>query len=60
MLAGIAILLIAILAVPAIRDAFHFDAPHFLDLMLAGGVGAFSILWFEIFKLSKRSLSFEK
>lgn len=27
---------------------------------LAGGVGVFSRLWFEVLKLSKRSLSFEK
>jgi Ca2+-transporting ATPase len=54
-LAGAGILLVLVLAVPALRDLFRFSRLHANDLALCLGAGVSSIVWFEAFKLLRRA-----
>ena len=42
-----------VIFVPFSRDLFRFSVLHPIDLAVCGGAAAFSILWFEAFKLWK-------
>ena len=42
-----------ILNVPFLRNLFHFNALHLVDIILCAGAGLISILWFELLKLSR-------
>jgi P-type Ca2+ transporter type 2C len=58
-LGGAVGLLALLLAVPGVRDLFGFSKLHTVDLALCLGAGAFSIAWFEGFKVfrARKSLS---
>ncbi|HLN80575.1 MAG TPA: cation-translocating P-type ATPase, partial [Thermoanaerobaculia bacterium] len=58
-LGGAAGLLALLLAVPGVRDLFGFSKLHPVDLALCLAAGAFSIAWFELFKMfrARKSLS---
>lgn len=42
-----------VIFVPFLRDLFRFSVLHLIDLAVCAGAAAFSILWFEAFKLWK-------
>jgi Ca2+-transporting ATPase len=48
---GTLLFLILALAVPALRNLFRFSPFHPIDLATGFGVGAVSVLWFEILKV---------
>jgi Ca2+-transporting ATPase len=51
-LSGATVGMSLIVSVPFLRTLFHFSALHPMDLILCIAVGAMSILWFEILKLT--------
>jgi Ca2+-transporting ATPase len=53
--AGAGLLLVLVLAVPALRDLFRFSRLHPNDLALCLGAGVSSIAWFEAFKFLRRA-----
>ena len=52
---GAAATLAATLAVPAVRDLFRFAPLSLRSLLTSIGAGAASVLWFEIWKVLRRS-----
>jgi Ca2+-transporting ATPase len=44
-------LLVVLLAVPAVRDAFHFGQISWTDGLIAFGAGFIGVVWFEIYKV---------
>jgi Ca2+-transporting ATPase len=54
---GTILLLSALLVVPSLRDFFHLALPPWHLLVLSAGVGALSVLWFEIVKWNDRRRS---
>jgi P-type Ca2+ transporter type 2C len=52
---GTIVLLGLALYVPALRDLFHFAKLSPVDLLIAVGAGALSVIWFEALKLIQRS-----
>lgn len=57
-LGGAVAFLALILSVPALRDLFRFSKLHVNDLAICLAAGAFSILWFEAFKIFHRKKAF--
>lgn len=53
--AGTILMLAVVLEFPVARRLFHFAPLHPVDLLLSIGVGLLCVLWFELFKLSRRS-----
>jgi Ca2+-transporting ATPase len=49
--------LAVVLYVPSLRSLFRFSILHPIDVMLCLSAGVFSIVWFEILKMMKRSHS---
>ena len=54
MLGAVAATLALVLSLPFLRQVFHFAAVSIADVALAFIAAAFSLLWFEIFKLFKK------
>ncbi len=54
---GTILLLSALLVLPTLRDFFHLALPPWHFLLLSAGVGALSVLWFEIVKWNDRRRS---
>lgn len=53
---GALAVLAVVLYVPLARDLFRFSRLHQLDLVICFVAGVFSILWFEVLKIFRRSL----
>jgi Ca2+-transporting ATPase len=51
MLGAVAALLVLLLAVPGVRDAFHFGAADPVELLGAFAAGAVGVAWFEVWKV---------
>jgi Ca2+-transporting ATPase len=49
-IAGIAVMLSAVLLIPKVMNLFHFSALHYDDITICFLCGILSISWFEIFK----------
>jgi Ca2+-transporting ATPase len=43
-----------VIYVPWLRDLFHFEMLHFVDVLVCIGAGAVSVLWFEVVKYFSR------
>ncbi len=56
-LAGTVILLPVIMFVPFARDLFHFAPPHVPDLLMSLGTGMLSVVWFDLLKIRRPSLT---
>jgi Ca2+-transporting ATPase len=54
-LGGAIMFLAIVLYVPFVKDLFHFSTLHFIDLVICLMAGIISILWFEGFKIWRRS-----
>ncbi|MCU0653296.1 MAG: cation-translocating P-type ATPase [Candidatus Pacebacteria bacterium] len=55
MLGTVALTLALVLSVPFLRQVFHFAPITFVDVALSFAVAFASLLWFEIFKLFRKS-----
>jgi Ca2+-transporting ATPase len=53
-LAGALFFLAIILYIPFLKKLFHFSTLHLIDLAISLAAGAFSIIWFEGFKIIHR------
>jgi P-type Ca2+ transporter type 2C len=49
-LGGATAFLTLVLSVPYLRQLFHFEPLHAIDLAICLAAGVFSILWFELLK----------
>jgi Ca2+-transporting ATPase len=54
MLAAAVTLLVVLLTVPWLRDAFNFGPLGLTDAIVAGVAGAIGVAWFEIYKAARR------
>jgi len=54
---GAAIMLTVVLNVPFVRELFHFDQLHAVDIAICIAGGIVSILWFETLKVLKSRLA---
>jgi Ca2+-transporting ATPase len=54
MLAAAGTLLVVLLAVPWLRDAFHFGPIRVPDAIVAVAAGSLGVVWFEVYKSSQR------
>jgi Ca2+-transporting ATPase len=43
-------MVVLLLTIPALRDAFNFGPLHPLDWLVAVAAGSLSVTWFEIYK----------
>ncbi len=51
---GAVVFLGLVLYVPFLKDLFHFDTLHPVDLLICLGAGFFSVIWFELLKKAKK------
>jgi len=52
---GAVFFLTLILSTEFLRKLFHFEKLHFIDLLICFSAGIISILWFELFKVIKKT-----